>query len=243
MVTVSFAANFRGSAGSAASLAAPRFASANLASFVIPSEARNLLFAASPPEPSQAAAPIPLAACRINSLRFMIPPLFSSDPSPYRLWTPQAPGGYHPCIIRPLRSPPRMRHTAPPLPFRPTPHTRHSNLVAIAKHFSDGALTSAEISENVHSKALYVRPWQQHAHSHQSRQVRDPRRIGPRRHGRRLPRQRPADRPHRRRQDHPALRRGHRNVPRPVSRALPNRSARCRAAHPPQHRGHLRRRR
>src|SRR5260221_6121611 len=118
MVTVSFAANFRGSAGSAASLAAPRFASANLASFVIPSEARNLLFAASPPEPSQAAAPIPLAACRINSLRFMIPPLFSSDPSPYRLWTPQAPGGYHPRIIRPVRIAAQNAsyRTAPSLP-------------------------------------------------------------------------------------------------------------------------------
>src|SRR5258708_39573166 len=103
MAPVSFAANFRGSAGSAASLAAPRFASASLASFAIPSEARNLLFAASPPEPSQPAAPIPLAASRINALRFMIPPLFSSAPSPYRLWTPQAPGGYHPRIIRRVR--------------------------------------------------------------------------------------------------------------------------------------------
>src|SRR5260221_11958914 len=169
MATVSFATNFRGRAGSAASLAA-----ANSAASVIPREGRNPRCAASPLEPSHA-APIPLAACRINSLRFMIPPLFSSDPSPYRLWTPQAPGGYHRVSYARCELPPRMLHTAPPLSFRPTPYTRNSHPVAIAKHFSDGALTSAEISENVHSKAFCVGPWQQHAHSHQSRQVRDPR--------------------------------------------------------------------
>src|ERR1700719_3764 len=134
MVTVSFAANFRGSAGSAASLAAANFASVNLASFVIPSEARNLLFAASPPELSHAAAPIPLAACRINSLRFMTPPLFSSGPSHYLVWTPASSGRYHysvgtvpvpgqaPPSYAPCKSPPRVRHTAPRLPFRPPPY-------------------------------------------------------------------------------------------------------------------------
>src|SRR5258708_23740504 len=128
MVTVSFAANFRGRAGSAASLAA-----ANSAPSVIPSEPRNLLFAANPPEPSHAAAPIPLAACRINSLRFMTPPLFSSGPSHYRVWTPTSPRRYHSTVgsVPVLRrtpsyaarqSPHRVRHTAPSLPFRPPPY-------------------------------------------------------------------------------------------------------------------------
>src|SRR3984893_16292232 len=108
MVTVSLAANLRGSAGSAASLAASNFAPS-----VIPSEARNLLFAASPPEPSHATAPIPLAACRINSLRFMTPPLFSAAQSRYRVWTPRSSVRYHCNIIGSAPVPRRTHHTLP----------------------------------------------------------------------------------------------------------------------------------
>src|SRR6266852_5936029 len=99
MVTVSFAANLRGRAGKAAKLASAKLASASPAPFVIPSEARNLLFAARAPEPSHTEAPIPLAARLINSLRFMTPPFSSSGPR-YRVWTLHAHGRYHPLIIR-----------------------------------------------------------------------------------------------------------------------------------------------
>src|SRR5882672_1852973 len=85
MVTASFAENFRGRAGSAASLS----------SRVIPSEASNLRFAASPAEPSNAAAPIPPAACRINSLRFITPPLLQRMPiSLHTFGRPVLPVGY-----------------------------------------------------------------------------------------------------------------------------------------------------
>src|SRR5258708_3435334 len=82
MVTVSFAENLRGRAGSAASLS----------SRVIPTEASNPCLAASPAEPSNAAAPIPPAACRINSLRFITPP---STHATYRFGRPSPPAGYH----------------------------------------------------------------------------------------------------------------------------------------------------
>src|SRR5882762_133189 len=82
MVTVSFAANFRGKGGSAASLS----------SRVIPREVSNPCLAASPAEPSNAAAPTPPAACRINSLRFITPP---STHATYRFGRPTPPAGYH----------------------------------------------------------------------------------------------------------------------------------------------------
>src|SRR6266849_1552542 len=91
MVTVSFATNLRGSAGSAASLA-----SASSAPLVIPSEARNLLFADRVAAlPLSHAAPAPPAACHINSLRFITPPLCFSAPSPWLFGRPASPPGYH----------------------------------------------------------------------------------------------------------------------------------------------------
>src|SRR6266404_5806675 len=84
MVTVSFAANLRGRAGNAASLS----------SRVIPSETSNPRFAASPAEPSNAAAPIPPAACLINSLRFITPPSSTYAPFHYTFGRPVLPVGY-----------------------------------------------------------------------------------------------------------------------------------------------------
>src|SRR4029077_9621225 len=91
MFTVSFAANLRGSAGSAANLV-----SAKVALLVIPSEASNLLFADRVAAlPLSHAAPAPPAARRINSLRFMTPPLRFSAPIRSLVWTPASPLGYH----------------------------------------------------------------------------------------------------------------------------------------------------
>src|SRR6266849_130314 len=134
MVTVSFAANLRGSAGSAASRA-----SASSAPLVIPREARNLLFADSVAAlPLSHAAPAPPAACRINSLRFITPPLCFSALSRSLLWTPRLASRLSlqrrhfvypaPRQWSARRRPPSyarcksLRHTAPPLPFRPGPY-------------------------------------------------------------------------------------------------------------------------
>src|SRR5260370_4169803 len=100
MVTVSFAANLRGRAGSAASLASAKLASANPAPFVIPSEARNLLSAARAPEPNHAAVPAPPAARLKNSLRFMTPPFLLLRP-PAQTWTHHGRGGHHTGILTP----------------------------------------------------------------------------------------------------------------------------------------------
>src|ERR1700682_120700 len=99
MVAVSFATTLRGSAGRAASLA-----SADFAPSVTPSEARNLLFAPSAFAPTQT-APIPPAACRMNSLRFMTPPLCFSGPSHYRVWTPHLASRLSPRVCEKRRSP------------------------------------------------------------------------------------------------------------------------------------------
>src|SRR6266404_663242 len=121
MVTVSFAANLRGRAGSAASLASATLASANPAPFVIPSEASILPFAAKAPEPSHAAAPIPPAARLKNSLRFMTPPFLLLRP-PVQTWTHHGRGGHHAGIIPPPRiaaqgafaAPMRAKVSSPP---------------------------------------------------------------------------------------------------------------------------------
>src|SRR5882762_1551245 len=129
MLTVSFAANLRGRAGSAASLS----------SGVIPSEVSNPRFAASPAEPSNAAAPIPPAACRINSLRFITPPFFNACPFHYTLLdAPHCRSVINTAVSRLtiLRranatladsydapgNRRQVRHTAPALPFRTRGH-------------------------------------------------------------------------------------------------------------------------
>src|SRR5260370_9144530 len=100
MVTVSFAANLRGRAGIAASLASANLASANPAPFVIPSEARNLLSADRAPEPNHAAVPAPPAARLKNSLRFMTPPFLLLRP-PVQTWPHHDRGGHRAGIIPP----------------------------------------------------------------------------------------------------------------------------------------------
>src|SRR5260370_40439129 len=112
MATGSFAANLRGRAGSAASLASATLASAKLAAFVIPSEASILPFAAKAPEPSHAAAPIPPAARLKNSPRFMTPPFLLLRP-PVQTWTHHHRGGHHAGIIPPPRIAAQGAFTAP----------------------------------------------------------------------------------------------------------------------------------